>query len=136
MGVESFPLAPLDYLAIGGFFAMLSVVGYLAGRGEQASSTEYFLAGKKLPWYVVGGSFIASNISSEQFIGMIGSAVVFGVCVSMLEWGNVVTFTLLITGVSGTSFQLRLATDLCHRHGHQQRGRFSGCGPLRRSAGA
>ena len=96
MGVESFPLAPLDYLAIGGFFTMLSVVGYLAGRGEQAGSTEYFLAGKKLPWYVVGGSFIASNISSEQFIGMIGSAVVFGVCVSMLEWGNVVTFSLLI----------------------------------------
>lgn len=75
---------------------MLSVVGFLAGRGERAGSTEYFLAGKKLPWYVVGGSFIASNISSEQFIGMIGSAVVFGICVSMLEWGNVVTFTLLI----------------------------------------
>jgi len=96
VGTESFPLAPLDYLAIGGFFAMLSLVGYLAGRGEQAGSTEYFLAGKKLPWYVVGGSFIASNISSEHFIGMIGSAVVFGVCVSMLEWGNVVTFSLLI----------------------------------------
>ena len=95
-GVESFALAPLDYLAIGGFFVLLSVIGYLAGRGEQESSTEYFLAGKKLPWYVVGGSFIASNISSEHFIGMIGSAVVFGVCVSMLEWGNVVTFSLLV----------------------------------------
>src|SRR6056297_1403502 len=96
MGIESFPLAPLDYLAIGVFFAMLSVVGYWAGRGEQASSTEYFLAGKKLPWYVVGGSFIASNISSDHFIGMIGSAVVFGISVSMLEWGNVITFSLLI----------------------------------------
>ncbi|MDG1890878.1 MAG: sodium/solute symporter [Verrucomicrobiota bacterium] len=96
MGIESFTLAPLDYLAIVGFFTMLSLIGYLAGRGEQSSSTEYFLAGKKLPWYVVGGSFIASNISSEHFIGMIGSAVVFGVCVSMLEWGNVVTFSLLI----------------------------------------
>lgn len=96
MGVESFPLAPLDYLAIGAFFAMLSAVGYWAGRGEQASSTEYFLAGKKLPWYVVGGSFIASNISSDHFIGMIGSAVVFGISVSMLEWGNVITFSLLI----------------------------------------
>lgn len=96
MGIDSFTLAPLDYLAIVGFFAMLSWVGYLAGRGEQSGSTEYFLAGKKLPWYVVGGSFIASNISSEHFIGMIGSAVVFGICVSMLEWGNVVTFSLLI----------------------------------------
>ncbi|MDA7505447.1 sodium/solute symporter [Verrucomicrobia bacterium] len=96
MGTESFTLAPLDYLAIIAFFAMLSLVGYFAGRGEQKGSTEYFLAGKKLPWYVVGGSFIASNISSEHFIGMIGSAVVFGVCVSMLEWGNVITFSLLI----------------------------------------
>ncbi len=95
-GVESFALSPLDYLAIGAFFAMLSLVGYLAGRGEQSGSTEYFLAGKKLPWYVIGGSFIASNISSEHFIGMIGSAVVFGVCISMMEWGNIFTFSLLI----------------------------------------
>lgn len=96
MGVDSFSLAPLDYVVIGAFFAMLSIVGYWAGRGEQTSSTEYFLAGKKLPWYVVGGSFIASNISSDHFIGMIGSAVVFGISVSMLEWGNVITFSLLI----------------------------------------
>lgn len=96
MGVESFSLAPLDYVAIVGYFALLSVVGFLAGRGEQASSSEYFLAGKKLPWYVVGGSFIASNISSDHFIGMIGSAVVFGICVSMMEWGNLFTFSLLI----------------------------------------
>ncbi|MFG0263436.1 MAG: SLC5 family protein, partial [Novipirellula sp. JB048] len=96
MGVESFPLVPLDYLAIGAFFAMLSLVGYWAGRGEQTSSTDYFLAGKKLPWYVVGGSFIASNISSDHFIGMIGSAVVFGITVSILEWGNLITFSILI----------------------------------------
>ena len=85
-----------DYLAFGSFFVVLTVIGYWSGRGEQASSQEYFLAGKRLPWYTVGGSFIASNISSEQFIGMIGSAVVFGVCVSMLEWGNVFVFSLLI----------------------------------------
>ncbi len=95
-GIESFSLEFLDYLAIAGFFGILTAIGYLSGRGEQASSEDYFLAGKKLPWYVVGGSFIASNISSEQFIGMIGSAVVFGVCVSMLEWGNVFAFSLLI----------------------------------------
>jgi SSS family solute:Na+ symporter len=96
MGVESFVLAPLDYVAIVAFFAILSVIGYWAGRGEQASSEEYFLAGKKLPWYVVGGSFIASNISSDQFIGMVGAAVVYGVCISLYEWANVATYALLI----------------------------------------
>ncbi len=93
---ESFSLDFWDYAAFLGFFLGLSAVGYLAGRKERAGATEYFLAGKRLPWYVVGGSFVASNISSEHFIGMIGAAVVYGVCVAMSEWGNVLTFTLLI----------------------------------------
>ena len=72
------------------------MIGYVAGRGEQANAEEYFLAGKKLPWYVVGGSFIASNISSDQFIGLVGAAMVYGVCVSLYEWANVATFSILI----------------------------------------
>ena len=85
-----------DYIAIALFFIILSVVGYLAGRKERASSEDYFLAGRKLPWYVVGGTFIASNISSDQFIGMVGAAMVYGVCVSLYEWANVATFAILI----------------------------------------
>lgn len=44
----------------------------------------------------MGGSFIASNISSEHFIGMIGAAYVYGICVAVSEWANVFTFSLLI----------------------------------------
>ena len=91
-----FSLEPVDYAAFAGFFVVLSAIGYWAGRKERNSAEEYFLAGKKLPWYVVGGSFIASNISTEHFIGMIGAAVVYGVCVAMSEWLNVITFSLLI----------------------------------------
>jgi len=92
----AFGLHQWDYIATALFFITLSVIGYLAGRGERTSSEEYFLAGKKLPWYVVGGSFIASNISSDQFIGMVGAAMVYGVCVSLFEWANVATFAILI----------------------------------------
>ena len=85
-----------DYAAFISFFVGLSVIGWLAGRKERAGATEYFLAGKRLPWYVIGGSFIASNISTEHFIGMIGAAVVYGVCVAMSEWANIMSFTMLI----------------------------------------
>lgn len=95
-GTDGFTLHFWDYAAFIGFFVGLSVVGWLAGRKERAGATEYFLAGKRLPWYVVGGSFIASNISTEHFIGMIGAAVVYGICVAMSEWVNVITFSLLI----------------------------------------
>ncbi len=92
----AFPLSAIDYLCFLGFFAILSLIGYWAGRRERASSDDYFLAGRSLPWYVVGGSFIASNISSEHFIGMIGAAFVFGICVAVSEWANVFTFSLII----------------------------------------
>jgi SSS family solute:Na+ symporter len=45
---------------------------------------------------VVGGSFIASNISTEHFIGMIGSAFIYGICVAVWEWGNIWSFSVLI----------------------------------------
>ena len=94
--LSQFELTFWDYVAFGGFFVVLSAIGYLAGRRERTSPDEYFLAGRKLPWYVVGGSFIASNISSEHFIGMIGAAFIYGQCVSMSCWGNVMSFSFLI----------------------------------------
>lgn len=72
------------------------MIGYWAGRKERAASGDYFLAGRSLPWYVVGGSFIASNISSEHFIGMVGAAYVYGICVGVWEWGNIWSFSVLI----------------------------------------
>ncbi|OHB84098.1 MAG: hypothetical protein A2V98_15170 [Planctomycetes bacterium RBG_16_64_12] len=91
-----FSLEAWDYLTFGLFFVGLSLIGYWAGRNERASAEDYFLAGKRLPWYVVGGSFIASNIHTEHFIGMIGAAVVYGICVALSEWMNVLSFSLLI----------------------------------------
>jgi len=95
-GIDTFSLHALDYLAFGAYFVVLSFIGFRVGRREKVDSADYFLAGRSLPWYVVGGSFIASNISTEHFIGMIGAAFVYGVCVSMSEWGNIQAFSLLI----------------------------------------
>jgi len=94
-GVE-FHLGWLDYAAFFGYLIVLSGIGWWAGRKESHDADDYFLAGRSLPWYAVGGSFVASNISSEHFIGMIGAAMVYGICVAMAEWGNVLSFSLLI----------------------------------------
>lgn len=91
-----FNLGALDYLAFGVFFIMLSIVGYLAGRREQESSNDYFLAGKKLPWYVVGGSLVASVNSTDHFVGMVGWTVLFGISIGMWSWTLVTDITLLV----------------------------------------
>ena len=95
-GDDGFPLAMLDYVAIVGYFVVLSAIGFWTGRKEKSNADDYFLAGRTLPWYVVGSSFIASNISTEHFIGMIGAAFVYGICVAMSEWANVLSFSVLI----------------------------------------
>lgn len=95
-GIDSFPLSWIDYVAFGSYFFVLCGIGLWVGRKEKTDADDYFLAGRTLPWYVVGSSFIASNISSEHFIGMVGAAFVYGICVALSEWGNVLSFSILI----------------------------------------
>jgi SSS family solute:Na+ symporter len=54
-------------------------------KGEEKSSSDYFLAGNTLTWWAVGASLIAANISAEQFIGMSGSAFKSGIAMAAYE---------------------------------------------------
>ena len=91
-----FELGYLDYLAFGGFIVLLCIVGYLSGRREHETSSDYFLAGNTLPWYVVGGSLVASVFSTDHFIGMVGWTVIFGASIGMWSWLLVIDITLLV----------------------------------------
>lgn len=93
---ESFSLHYLDWMTIGAFVLTLFVIGVVNGRKERDSAEDYFLAGRKLPWYVVGTSFIAANISTEHLIGMIGSSFIFGICTAFFSWANIGAYTFMI----------------------------------------
>lgn len=54
--------------------------------GHQKDTSDYFLAGRSLPWWAVGASLIAANISAEQIIGMSGSAYAVGLAIATYEW--------------------------------------------------
>lgn len=86
----------VDYLEFFAFVVALSLVGFLSGRGERKSAADYFLAGRHLQWYVVGASYIAANISIENFIGMVGASYILGICPALWEWLNVFTFLFMI----------------------------------------
>jgi len=64
--------------------------------GAKKTSTDYFLASKNLPWWAIGASLIAANISAEQIIGMSGSGYVIGLGIASYEW--MAALTLLIVG--------------------------------------
>ena len=65
-------------------------------EGKSKSAEDYFLAGKSLPWWAIGASLIAANISAEQFIGMSGSGFALGLAIASYEW--MAAITLLVVG--------------------------------------
>jgi solute:Na+ symporter, SSS family len=60
------------------------IISYRVNRKKNSNS--YFFAGNSLPWYLVGSSIIAANISAEQFIGMSGSGFAMGLTIATYEW--------------------------------------------------
>ncbi|SDL32406.1 solute:Na+ symporter, SSS family [Catalinimonas alkaloidigena] len=63
--------------------------------GEEETSQDYFLASKTLPWWAIGASLIASNISAEQFIGMQGSGFAIGLGIATYEFMAAVTLLVV-----------------------------------------
>lgn len=70
-------LTPLDLLIFTGFFALvvgLAVWKSRRTRGHPTDSADFFLAGRRLTWPLIGLSIVAANISTEQMVGMAGQA--------------------------------------------------------------
>ncbi|MDF9800519.1 SSS family solute:Na+ symporter [Catalinimonas alkaloidigena] len=89
----------LDFGVFIGYCLFIIGLGLWVSRdkkGHEKDSQDYFLASRSLPWWAVGASLIASNISAEQFIGMSGSGYALGLAISTYEW--MAAATLLVVG--------------------------------------
>ena len=64
--------------------------------GHTKNSSDYFLAGNALPWWAIGSSLVAANISAEQIIGMSGSGYAIGLAIASYEW--MAAITLMVIG--------------------------------------
>jgi len=88
-----------DYFIFITYAVLILVVGLWVSRnkkGHQRNAEDYFLASKSLPWWAIGASLIAANISAEQFIGMSGSGFASGLAIASYEW--MAAITLIIVG--------------------------------------
>jgi SSS family solute:Na+ symporter len=93
-------LEPLDLAVFIGYCLLIIGMGIFVSRekkGHVKNSSDYFLASKALPWWAVGASLIASNISAEQFIGMSGSGFALGLAIATYEW--MAAATLLVVAI-------------------------------------
>lgn len=87
----------ITILQVAGLYFILTLgLGFWVGRGEKNRTEDYFLAGRKLPWYAVAMSMTGSNIGTEHFIGMVGTAYAVGLAPATFEWGNFIPYSVLI----------------------------------------
>ncbi len=84
MGLGTIDLIVLAIYALG----LLGIALWVSREpaGATKNTEDYFLASKALPWWAIGASLIAANISAEQIIGQSGQGFVVGLAIAAYEW--------------------------------------------------
>ena len=91
-------IAKIDVIVFVSYCVLILAIGLYVSRnkdGKKKTAADYFLAGKSLPWWAVGASLIAANISAEQFIGMSGSGFALGLAIASYEWMAAITLLVV-----------------------------------------
>lgn len=88
----------IDLTVFIGYLMIMMGFGIWISRtkdGETESTQDYFLASRALPWWAVGSSLLASNISTEQILGMNGSGYAIGLAIASYELMAAVTLLVV-----------------------------------------
>ncbi len=81
--------ASIDWIVFIGYASIIVFTGLWVSRtkkGEDKTSQDYFLASRSLPWWAIGSTLLAANISAEHFIAMSGSGYAIGLAIAAYEW--------------------------------------------------
>ncbi len=88
----------IGILSFVGFTAMVAIISYFATRStDETSSDGYFLGGRSLTAGVIAGSLLLTNLSTEQIVGLNGSAYKDGL--SVMAWETLAAIAIVVTAV-------------------------------------
>jgi len=84
----------LDWVAIAAYFGVLLLIVWYCVAQKQRTTSDYFLAGRHMAWFVIGGSIFASNIGSEHIVGLAGQGTTSGM--AMAHWEMHAWITIML----------------------------------------
>jgi SSS family solute:Na+ symporter len=88
----------MQILTFLGFTLIVAIISYLATRKtNEASSDGYFLGGRSLTAGVIAGSLLLTNLSTEQIVGLNGSAYESGL--SVMVWETLAAIAMVVTAM-------------------------------------
>ncbi len=89
-------LQTIDLLIFALYMVGTMAFGLWIARKGKNTAQGYFLGNKTIPWFVIGASMVAADISSEQFISNVGAAYKHGIVVAASDWNAWIIYSLLI----------------------------------------
>lgn len=84
-------ISTLDWLIIGAFFFIVLAIGWVASKSAGKSSEEFFLAGKSMPWWLLGVSMVATTFSADTPNLVTGFVREGGVAKNWAWWSFLIT---------------------------------------------
>ena len=94
--MDNFSLNAIDITIIIVCPLLVIIVGLWASRFQEKTAKGYFLAGGKLPWYVIGAAFVSTSVSSEQIVGTVGATYEHGMAIANWEWFGLAYIPLIL----------------------------------------
>lgn len=88
----------LAVISFVGFTALVAFISYMKTRNDKmATSEDYFLAGRSLTAWVIAGSLILTNLSTEHMIGLNADA--FAHTVAVMAWETTAALAMVLTAL-------------------------------------
>lgn len=97
-------ISAIDWIIVFLYFVLILGIAWWVIKQRQKTSTDYFLAGRHLGWFIIGASIFASNIGSEHLVGLAGSGATDGVAMAHYELH---AWCLLVLGWIMVPFYMR-----------------------------
>ncbi len=105
-------LQPIDWIIIVIFFVILLSIGYFASRQAGQSTTNFFLSGRNMPWWLLGVSMVATTFSADTPNLVTDMVRTGGVASNWLWWAFLLTGMLTVFIYAKLWNRSRVMTDL------------------------
>jgi len=105
-------LITIDWLVLGVFFAIVLMIGWIASRKAGKSTTEFFLGGRGMPWWLLGISMVACTFSADTPNLVTGMVREDGVAKNWAWWAFLITGMVTVFIYAKLWRRSKVMTDL------------------------
>lgn len=90
------PLGSIDIITVIAYLGVTLGVGFYAGSKREKTTKGYFMADRRLPWYVIGTSMVAADLGAQHFIAQVGASYARGIVIAAFGWNAWIVYAFLI----------------------------------------